>query len=219
MAGLKSLRLRQSEAFERCYRLCWVPQQLWQRLEASKDEVLCFDGLQSVSDREPWHLLELLAQGAVPCLLDFDARIARQAVDLQGLKEGLQEPRELLLPPFLRASLGQVRRQKAPPPYHMEVFRVELRGFPETETSEELLQSPPEAVLILPLKTLSLKCIESSREAILAASLLLSLQSSGERSEGGLELLASECFAQLAELLQAQDVSQLFHAVNCFNLL
>lgn len=69
MAGLTSLRLRQSRsALRRCYRLCWIPQQLWQRLEANVDDSLCFDAMQSVSDREPWHALELLQQGCVPCL-------------------------------------------------------------------------------------------------------------------------------------------------------
>lgn len=39
----------------------------------------------------------------------------------------------------------------------MEVLHVEIRGFPETETSEELLQSPPEALsLAFSLRLVSL---------------------------------------------------------------
>lgn len=167
MAGLTSLRLRQSQELSHCYRLCWVPQQLWQRLESAQDDqFLCFDAVQSVANQEPWQGLELLPQGCVPCLLEFDAHIARQAVDVHDLAAAIEgsemptersaEAHELLLPPFLRGKLGQVRRAPAPAPYHMEVFHLEILGFPETETSEELLQAQP--------------------EAILAASLLLSLQ-------------------------------------------
>lgn len=50
--------------------------------------------------------------------------------------------------------------------------------------------------------SLMLFSIRKGREAILAASLLLSLQSSSERGRGP-ERLASECFAQLADVLQA----------------
>lgn len=167
MAGLTSLRLRQSQELSHCYRLCWVPQQLWQRLESAQDDqFLCFDAVQSVANQEPWQGLEMLPQGCVPCLLEFDAHIARQAVDVHDLAAAIEgsempaersaEAHELLLPPFLRGKLGQVRRAPAPAPYHMEVFHLEILGFPETETSEELLQAQP--------------------EAILAASLLLSLQ-------------------------------------------
>ena len=32
--------------------------------------------------------------------------------------------------------------------YHMEVFHLEILGFPETEASEDLLQAQPEAPLL-----------------------------------------------------------------------
>jgi len=80
------------------------------------------------------------------------------AIEGSEIAEGSPEAQELLLPPFLRGKLGRVRRAPAPAPYHMEVFHLEILGFPETEASEDLLQAQP--------------------EAILAASLLLSLQRS-----------------------------------------
>ncbi|CAK9090650.1 unnamed protein product [Durusdinium trenchii] len=202
MAGLTSLRLRQSQELSHCYRLCWVPLQLWQRLEsADEDQFLCFDAMQSVANKEPWHCLELLPQGCVPCLLEFDTHIARQAVDVHELAAAIEgselpegataEAHELLLPPFLRGKLGQVRRAPAPPPYHLEVYHLEILGFPETDLSETLLQSPP--------------------EAILAASLLLSLQRSREEQhEAGFTCIApaeKEAEYRCAALGHGRDTS------------
>ncbi|CAJ1447210.1 unnamed protein product [Effrenium voratum] len=161
-AGLTALRLRQEE-LTRCFRLCWVPQQLLDQLAAAKgdpEQILCFEAVQSVSRSEPWRCLELLPQGCAPCLLDFDERIARVAVDVSLAAGHLAE---LLLPAFLRAQVVSLEEEQAPAPYHFPVFRLKIAGFRETECSLEQMHSPPEAVL--------------------AASLLLGLQRSRASEE------------------------------------
>lgn len=71
--------------------------------------------------------------------------------------------------------------------YHMEVFHLEILGFPETEASEDLLLAQPEAhiwngrgdqPLRFPIGFQWLMVIIQWWQAILAASLLLSLQRS-----------------------------------------
>eukprot|EP00913_Durusdinium_trenchii_P010500 g9845.t1 len=113
--------------------------------------------MQSVANKEPWHCLELLPQGCVPCLLEFDTHIARQAVDVHELAaaiEGLLLAHELLLPPFLRGKLGQDTSDATFPPPAVP---------PETAPPAE---QAPEAPLRRTLLALASDCFAQLAEAV-----------------------------------------------------
>lgn len=155
VSGLTALRLREKHevVHGRCYRLCWIPQQTFDALFGSDNcgRSLCFTGFQRVGGAEPWQSLGQLRQGCVPCLLEFDAAISCQAAEVQDfLVEGTAAGAtpELLLPPFLRGRVRRVRRESSPPPYHIDVFRVEIAGVTEAPFSDDVLEAPPEAVLV-----------------------------------------------------------------------
>ncbi|CAE7454704.1 unnamed protein product [Symbiodinium sp. CCMP2456] len=155
VSGLTALRLREKHEVVHgcCYRLCWIPQQSFDALFGSDNcgRLLCFTGFQRVGGAEPWQSLGQLRQGCVPCLLEFDAAISCQAAEVQDfLVEGTAAGAtpELLLPPFLRGHVRSVRRESSPPPYHIDIFRVEIAGVTEAPFSDDVLEATPEAVLV-----------------------------------------------------------------------
>eukprot|EP00931_Biecheleriopsis_adriatica_P051013 TRINITY_DN29557_c0_g1_i1.p1 TRINITY_DN29557_c0_g1~~TRINITY_DN29557_c0_g1_i1.p1 ORF type:complete len:943 (+),score=225.30 TRINITY_DN29557_c0_g1_i1:65-2893(+) len=173
MGSLTSLRLSQQvqNVPQCCYRLAWIPQQIWDKVfsrfmeeAACENQLLCFTGFQSVVASEPWQCLELLIQGCVPCLLEFDESIASQAVNVQAIASDAaatavsgsvqaeqmadhDKSVEMLLPPFLRGSVTSIRAEEAPAPYRLQIFRVRIAGLRVIEALNELLDAPADAIL------------------------------------------------------------------------
>ncbi|CAE8605385.1 unnamed protein product, partial [Polarella glacialis] len=253
MGGLTTLRLvprsappaaavsgASPRACPKVFRLAWVPQQIWDRHfggQKAEGQRLRFTAIQSVAASEPWHCLELLEQGCVPCVFEFDEAIAREAVDVasfcggEGAEASGAGPKEngFLLAEEENGVLGkEVRKVKCGmaemllPPF--------VRGVVQSISTEEapapygLRVSRVRVAGLRPIAALD-AMLDAPIEAILAGSLLLGLQARraqvadeeerdvARQSEGSPEDLAEQSGSQALLAVTADCFRALSRAI------
>mmetsp|Transcript_31784 Transcript_31784/g.75455 ORF Transcript_31784/g.75455 Transcript_31784/m.75455 type:complete len:789 (+) Transcript_31784:90-2456(+) len=186
-SGLAKLR-RSSATSSRTFRVVWVPQQAWEEhFEGREGSAVCFAGAQLAAAEEKWNFLTMLVQGCVPCVLEFDEVMVREAADIRSVSVGGgKEEEEVLLPPYAWGVIKAIRAEQAPEPFGMEVMRVVLQGKPSLSPLPNALEAPA--------------------ESILAAALLVGLNTSLPDADSCLFSSVIGCFQALASAAEVKSL-------------